>query len=219
MGCIARFGCLIILAILAVAAWLTRDRWMNKLSNAPAAVSTAPVWEPLTPAAGVRAKRAIESLNARTGPVFANLSAGEVATYVFQTVSKTIPSTADSVEAAVIGDALFVRAIVPVKDVAGSGILGPLGGLLNDREKLSLGGTFRVVRPGLSEFRIREIKLRDFKVPSGAIPALLKQLSKGARPEGIAADALAVPTPQTLADVRIANNRVTLYKTTPGTPP
>ena len=65
---------------------------------------------------------------------------------------------------------LFVRAIIPVKDLAGSGVLGPLGSLLNDRERLSFGGTFRVVRPGLSEFQIREIKLRDFKVPSGAIP-------------------------------------------------
>lgn len=219
MGCIARLGCLVVLAILAVGAWFTRDRWMTKVTGAAPIVATAPLWEPLSPAAGAKGKRTIESLQSASGPVFANLSAGEIASYVFQTVGRTLPTSADSVEAAVIGDALYVRAIVPIKDLAGSGVLGPLGSLLNDREKITIGGGFRVVRPGLSEFQVREIKLRDFKVPSGAIPRLVQQLSRGNRPEGIAADALPVPTPRSLADVRIANHKVTLYKTTPGQTP
>jgi hypothetical protein len=221
MGCLARLGCLVVLVVLGVCAWLTRDKWMTKVSGgAPAAaVSTAPVWEPLSPEAGARGKRVIESLQSTGGPVFANLRAGEIASYVFETVGRTLPATADSVEAAVIGDALYVRAIVPVKDLAGSGVLGPLGSLLNDREKISIGGTFHVIKPGLSEFQVREVKLRDFKLPSGAIPRLLQQLSKGKRPEGISPDALPVTTPKSLADVRIANHQVTLYKTPSGANP
>ena len=221
MGCFARLGCLVVLAICAVGAWLTRDTWMSKVSGAPpaVAVSTAPTWEPLSPEAGARGKRVIETLQSSGGPVFANLRAGEIASYVFETVGRTLPASADSVEAAVIGDALYVRAIVPMKDIAGSGVLGPLGSLLNDREKISIGGTLRVIRPGLSEFQVREVKLRDFKLPSGAIPRLLQQLSKGTRPEGISADALPVATPMSLADVRIANHQVTLYKTTHGAKP
>ena len=221
MGCIARLGCLAVLAVLAVGAWFTRGQWMSRIGagSAPtAAVSTAPVWEPVSPEAGARGKRAIESFATPSGPVFTNLKAGEIASYVFQTIGRALPASADSVEAAVIGDALFVRAVVPIKDLAGSGALGPLGGLLNDRERISLGGGFRVVRPGLSEFQIREIKLRDFKVPSGAIPRLVQQMSKGNRPDGIAANALPVTTPMSLADVRIANGKVTLYKTTPEKP-
>jgi hypothetical protein len=107
-----------------------------------------------------------------------------------------------------------VRAVVPIREIAGTGVLGPLGGLLNDRERLQLGGAFHVLRPGLSEFEVREIKLRDFKVPSGAIPRLVQQISRGNRPEGVAPNALPVTTPRSLADVRIANGRVTLYKTT-----
>lgn len=219
MGCIARLGCLVVLAFLAIGAWFTRDRWMSKVTGSGPAVVTTSTWQPLSPAAGARGKRTIESLQSSTGPVFANLSAAEIASYVFQTVGRTLPTSADSVEAAVIGDALYVRAIVPVRDLAGSGALGPLGGLLNDREKITIGGGFRVVRPGLSEFQVREIKLRDFKVPRGAIPRLLQQISRGNRPDGIAADALPVPTPATLADVRIANGKVTLYKTTPSATP
>ena len=219
MGCIARFGCLVVLACLAVGAWFTRDRWMTKVTGTAPVVAATSTWQPLSPAAGARGKRTIESLQSASGPVFANLSAAEIASYVFQTVGRTLPTSADSVEAAVIGDALYVRAIVPMRELAGSGALGPLGGLLNDREKITIGGGFRVVRPGLSEFQVREIKLRDFKVPSGAIPRLLQQIGRGNRPQGIAADALPVPTPNTLADVRIANGKVTLYKTTPGATP
>lgn len=219
MGCIARLGCLVLLAVLAVGAWFTRDRWMTKVTGAAPVASTAPLWEPLSPAAGERGRRAIESFSSSSGPVFTNLKAGEIASYVFETVGRTLPASSDSVEAAVIGDALYVRAIVPIKDLAGSGVLGPLGSLLNDRERISLGGSFRVVRPGLSEFQVREVKLRDFKLPSGAIPRLVQQLSKGKRPDGIAPDALPVTTPKSLADVRIANHQVTLYKTTPGANP
>jgi hypothetical protein len=221
MGCIARLGCLVVLVILGVCAWFTRDKWMPKITSGPpaAAVSTAPVWEPLSPAAGARGKRVIESLQSSGGPVFANLRAGEIASYVFETAGRTLPASADSVEAAVIGDALCMRAIVPMKDIAGSGVLGPLAGLLNDKEKLSICGGFRVVHPGLSEFQVREVKLREFKLPSGAIPRLLQQISKGNRPAGISADALPVATPKSLADVRIANHQVTLYKTTPGANP
>jgi hypothetical protein len=129
---------------------------------------------------------------------------------VFPTTWKTY----EPISAAVIGDALYVSAIVPMKDIAGTGALGPLGGLLNSREKITIGGGFRVVHPGLSEFQVREIKIRDFKVPSGALPRLVQQISRGNRPEGIAADALPVPTPRNLADVRIANGKVTIYKTT-----
>jgi hypothetical protein len=218
MGCIARLGCLVLLACLAVAGWLTRDRWMHKLTGGSATVSTAPVWQSLSPAAGARGKRAIDDLSNSSGPVFKNLTASEVASYVFQTVARTIPASADSAEAAVIGDALYVRAVLPMREIAGSGVLGPLAGLMNDRERLQLGGTFHVIRPGLSEFEVREVKLRDFKVPSGAIPRLLQQISRGTRPEGVAANALPVTTPRSLADVRIANGQVTLYKATGGTP-
>jgi len=221
MGCIARIGCLAMVVLLALAGWLTRDQWLPKLTGHSATGGSVAesTWQPLSPEAGSRGKRKIDELSSGSGPVFTNLTASEVASYVFQTVARTIPQSADSAEAAVIGDALYVRAVVPVREIAGTGVLGPLGGLLNDRERLQLGGSFHVLRPGLSEFVVREIKLRDFRVPTGAIPRLVQQISRGNRPEGVAPNALAVTTPRSLADVRIANGRVTLYKTTGGTTP
>ena len=220
MGCFARLGCLVMLAVLAICGWLTRDRWLHKITgSSPATTAAASPWQPLSPEAGSRGKRKLDELANPSGPVFTNLSASEVASYVFQTVARTIPASADSAEAAVIGDALYVRAVLPVREIAGSGVLGPLAGLLNDRERLQLGGSFRVIRPGLSEFEVREIKLRDFNVPKGAIPRLVQQISRGNHPEGVSPNALAVTTPRSLADVRISNGRVTLYRATAGANP
>lgn len=215
MGCLRRMGCLVVLLLLVLGLWLTQGKWMPIVRPRPQAEPAAErVWQPLSPQAAERGRRAIDGLAAPRGPVYTNLSANEIASYVVTAAGGAFPSSADSVEAAVIGDVLYVRAIVPTKDIARSGVLGPLAGLLNEREKVSLGGSFHVIRPGLSEFQLRDVKLRDFSVPQAAIPRLVQQITRGKRTPGVAADALPVPTPRTLADVRIANGRVTLYKTT-----
>jgi hypothetical protein len=218
MGCLRRVGCLVLLLAIIVGLWITQDRWMRffrRSGGASAETTSERVWQPLSPDAAARGRRAIEGLSSTRGPVYANLTANEIASYVVQAAGGAFPASADSVEAAVIGDVLYVRAIVPTKDIARSGALGPLAGLLNERERISLGGSFHVIRPGLSEFQLRDVKLRDFSVPRGAIPRLVQQISKGRKTPGVADDALPVPTPASLADVRIANGRVTLYKTTP----
>lgn len=217
MRCLGRMGCLLLVLVVAGALWLTRDKWWRYLPGSHGTVAvTEPLWEPLSPEAAARGKRVIDGLNARSGPVFANLKGVEAASYVFERAGAALPAASDSAEAAVIGDALYVRAVVPMKAVAASGALGPFGGLLNEREPLTLGGTFHVIRPGLSEFRVREVKLRDFKVPSGIVPRLVKQLDHGPRPDGVSPDGIPVQTPPALADVRIGNHRVTLYRTSPG---
>ena len=217
MGCLRRAGCLLVLAVIAVGLWVTQDSWLRvvRRSQPQPATPVARVWQPLSPEAAARGKRAIDGLASTRGPVYANLTADEIASYVVSAAGGAFPASADSVEAAVIGDVLYVRAIVPTKDIASSGVLGPLAGLLNEREKISLGGSFHVVRPGLSEFQLRDVKLREFSVPKRAIPRLVQQITKGRRTDGVAENALPVPTPPSLADVRIANGRVTLYKTTP----
>ena len=204
------------------AGWLTRDRWLHRVTGSSPATTTTtttatgPVWEPLSPEAGARGKRALDALSRPSGPVFTNLTAGEVASYVFQSASRTLPASADSVEAAVIGDALYVRAVLPVKDLAGSGALGPLARAPQRaraaaaRRKLPRHPAWaqRVPDPRDQAARLQGAD----RAPSRGI---VTQISRGTRPEGVAADALPVTTPRDLADVRIANGRVTLYRTTP----
>jgi hypothetical protein len=99
--------------------------------------------------------------------------------------------------------------------LGGASALGALGGVLEEREKVQLTGTFRVVKPGLAEFLVKDVSLRNIAVPHGMIPTLVRRLDRGSRDEGLSAGALAVPIPRYVGDIRVANGKVTLYKTTP----
>jgi hypothetical protein len=71
------------------------------------------------------------------------------------------------------------------------------------------------VRPGVGEFDVKEVTLRDFKAPRGMIPRLMTRLTRGQRPEGVSPSALPLTIPRQVGDVRVANGRITLYKANP----
>jgi len=220
MGCIARLGCLVVLALLAVAAWFTRDRWLDRvpfLNREPSAQSRLPSWQPLTTDGSARARTALRRLEGRSGPVYANVAPGDLAAYIFQELSGALPQSADSVEAAAIGDELFIRAVVPTAMFGDRASLGPMATLLGERERVQFGGRLRIIRPGLGEFRVTELRLRDFSLPRPLIPRIVGQMSRN-RPPDVAQDALPLRTPDHIADVRVANGMVTMYKTLPATP-
>ena len=214
MGCLSRLGCLALVIIIAIIAWLTSDRWLPKLTgHSPAAATAGPVWEPITPQGAERTRQMLVRLNQPSGPVFGNLSGADVASYVYQALSKQLPPSADSIEAAVIGDRLYIRASVRLQDLGGTSVLGPLASMLGERERMEFGGTFHVIRPQLAEFEVKDIKIRDLSLPQAMIPRVLGQTERGSRPQGLSPDGLPLVVPKYLGDVRIANGRVTLYKT------
>lgn len=217
-GCLRRLGCLVVLAI-AVAAWFTRDMWWDRAAarwrggDATTADRGTPTWERLSPEAAERGERAVRALSGKRGPVYATLRPGDLASYVFLSLASTLPPSAKDAEAAVFGDRVYVRALVSLKDLGGVAG-GALGGMLADRDTLRLGGTFEVTRPGLAQFHVKEVQLGSFPLPARTIPALVRRVRRGdvAPGEPLAADALAVPIPEYIGDVRIARGRITLYK-------
>lgn len=213
-GCMKRIGCLVLIIVLAAAAWLTRDRWYHgsAFGGDDGARGATVAWEPLTPEGAERARIAVTSLAPRNGQSFANTRPGDLAAYVFTGISKQLPPSAEDVRAAAIDDRLHVRALVKLSDFGGAKVLGPLAGFLSERDTVEFGGTFEVVRPGLAQFRVREIKLRQLSLPAGAIPKILAQIRRGARPSGIADDALPLEVPTYIGDVRVGKGKVTLYK-------
>jgi hypothetical protein len=215
MGCIARLGCLVVIVIAAIAGWFTRDLWLPERYRSHAAAASNANWKPITEDGAVRTRAALDKLSQPRGQVFETLSASDLASYAFSELSKRFPGSADSVETLVSGDLVSVRANVKLSDLGGSSALGPLAGMLGDREKIQLTGTFRVLKPGLAEFVVKEVRVRNLALPHGMIPALVKRLDRGMRPAGLSDDALAVPIPRYLGDIRVTNGKVTLYKTTP----
>jgi hypothetical protein len=217
-GCLRRIGCLFVLCIAVVAAYLTRDRWMPLLprvgSSAKATAAAGPAWQPVSDEGAARARRAIESLGRRTGPVFVNLTPGDLASYFYIALSEQLPPSADSIEAATIGNRLYVRAVISLDDFKSADALGPLAGMLGRRERLQMGGTFVVIRPGLAQFLVEDVRLGELPIPRGAIPKLLRQIRRGTRPEGVAETGLPFVVPRYLGDARVSGETVTVYKVT-----
>lgn len=213
MGCLARLGCLLILVLLGIGAWLTRDRWMGYVHLTPPAVSEAPVqWEPLTADGARRAQTAVENLRKVNGPVFQNVAPGDAAAYVMQTLMGRMPAPADSAAAAVVGREVYVRADVKLRELGGSAVLGPLASVLGERESMQVAGTFHVVHPGLTEYRVTQIRLGQVRVPSAIIPRLLARAAHAAGLDSVHAQTISIATPNSLADIRVADGHLTLYK-------
>lgn len=218
-GCLQGIGCLVLIAVVAVGGWMTRSRWLPRLGlddhASAAAGSLAERWAPVTEEGSARAKQTVERLGSRTGPVFANIAPADLVSYLFEALSRELPPSAENVEAAVIGDRLYVRASVKLADFGGRGALGPLAGVLGDREPVRFGGTLDIVKPGLAEFRVLDLQVKDLSIPPPMIPRLLQSVARGRRPAGVSPDALPLGVPAYIADVRVHDGAITLYKTVP----
>src|SRR4029079_1777502 len=99
-------------------------------------------------------------------------------------------------------------------DFGGSAVLGPLGALIGDRDTIQLGGTIHVLKPGTGEFQVKDVRIGSFPVPNALIPKIIKRMRKGTMPEGIADNALPMKLPDYIGDVRIADEKITVYKAT-----
>lgn len=210
MGCIARLGCLFVLAIACVVGWFTRDRWLPERFRTKPAAPAATAWQPVTQSGADRTKSALSKLSEPRGPVFQNLTAGDVASYAFAEFGKRVGGSADSIAARIDGDRMTMRATVRLADLKGK--LGPLGGMLADRETVELSGTVQMIKPGLAALSVQTAKVGRIALPQGMIPRLVREIDNGRRPEGLPDNALPLQVPAYVGDIRIGNGKVTLYK-------
>ena len=217
-GFFRRLGCLIIFIAILAAVWYWYARVEEpstaKVTAAPGGTATSvnTGWQPLTSSDAERGRLAVQSLGRQSGPVFANMTPAEAASYIFTVIAKQLPPSAKNAEASIVGDRLYVRSDVDLKDFGGSKALGPLGMLLGERDSVRFGGTINMLRPGLGEFLVQEIKLGRFEVPTALIPRLLSQMKRAKQVEGISQNGLPMVMPAYISDVRISNGKITLYK-------
>jgi hypothetical protein len=209
-GCLRKLGCLVFLLIAAGAAWY----WYARVP-APAArhtsSSSTQVWEPLSQPSAVAGGRAVVSLSQRSGPVFANLTPAQAASYIFLVAARQLPPSARKIEASAVDNLLRVRAEVALRDLGGPAVLGPVASLFGDRDTVEFGGSIQVLRPGQGEFIIQEMRVGQAPIPSLLIPRLVSRFRKSTV-EGLSDRGLPMKIPPYISDVRIQNGKITLYK-------
>jgi hypothetical protein len=222
-GCFRRLGCLVVLLIVGVFAYFNRakledtyHRYAGGTATTPSADAGSPgTWEPLTADKATKGQRAVQSLSRQSGPVFANLTAGEAASYIFLEAAKQLPPSSENITSAIRNDRLYVRANVALKDFGGSAVLGPLAMMIGDRDTVQLGGVIRVIRPTVGEFQVQDVKIGSLAIPSALVPKLISRMRKGTMPDGISPNGLPMKLPDYIGDVRITNGRIVVYKNVP----
>ncbi|MEQ1692733.1 MAG: hypothetical protein ABMA00_15690 [Gemmatimonas sp.] len=244
MGCLSRVGCLVVVAGAgAVGWWLYGDRLPSELTRAagraadkvgeatggitPSEEATRRgsartpeariAWATIGATADTRSGgEAIAALTRRDGPAYVTLGAADVAALLSSALPKQLPKSASSPQLALDGDQLLVRAAIDVSEIAGDGTLGRLlGTALTGRDSVRFGGTIEPLRPGFAQYRVESLRVKGMDVPPRLIPVFVGAMRRGPRAAGLADNALALPLPRSVADLRIANGRLTLYKAVP----
>jgi hypothetical protein len=229
-GCLGRIGCLIIVAVVGAIAWFTQDAWLPRVraeftTSAPSAkrgptsgnsgAAADPGWTLLSADGAERGREAVAKLNQKNGPSYVNVGAADLAAFVLDSVLHGFSASATGAEAIARDDRLYLRAQVSAADLGGPKTLGPLSGLVQGKQELTIGGRLEVVSPGQAQFRVEEVSVGELKLPTAIIPKLIERATIKHRDPSVPSNAIPVQVPSTLADVRVSKGHITLYKTTP----
>jgi hypothetical protein len=222
-GCLRRVLLLVVLLVVGAVAALTRDRWLPVVRGEqprPAAPDSAAVrvdtgWVRVTYSAAERGRATLGRLKSPKGPAYVRLAPAEFAALVLDSLGARLPASADSLAVRVEGRELQVRMSVKLGDLGGQQVLGPLAGMLGDRERLVLGGTVEGASGGRALLRPTSVRVGEFAVPGPVIPRLVGTLTRGGAAPGGERGTLALTLPPGVGDVRVADGKVTLYRPVP----
>ena len=207
MGCLTfpfkLLGLLLFIALL-VAGWFYRDRLLEWSRGA---VGTRPpsaeVGTP-GPAALSRARSALARLG-RSGVDSVVLGPDETASLLRDAVGPAVATQIDSLRVQLSEGRIGFRASLRTARLPRE-LLGPLAIAVRSREPISASGTVRMVRPGGAEWVIDRLTVRDFPLPSEAVPKVIGRAfgdsSRGSLP---------LKLPPSVRDLRVHPAGVTLF--------
>jgi hypothetical protein len=230
-GCLRRAVFLVVLLLMVPLAYATRDRWLpivrGAAGGAAKAVTDASTdsaamraadtgWASLSFPASEKGRQAVSRLASGKGPAMVILGAPEFAGALLDSLTAQLPPSTDSVQVRAEGNELQIRASVKLGDLGGRAVLGPMASMLGDRERLTLGGTLEPgTTPGVAEFTLTRVRIGDVALPGPLVPKLLQAIRRGATGSASASGALPIRLPAGVGDVRVAQGRITLYRTAP----
>jgi hypothetical protein len=181
MGCLTApfkvLGCLGLIALLVIG-WLYRDRVLREGRRLLGQVQThdAPAGSArgrpgARSLASARAK--IDSLNGwRADSVV--LTASEVASLMGSGLAPKFRGELDSLQVELLPDEVTVRARLRTRRLAPE-LVGPLAAALGPTEPVAVTGPLRVTGPGIGEWAVRSVQIRDFPLPAPAVSRLVSR--------------------------------------------
>lgn len=217
-GCLRNFlasvGCLTLLFLGSFFAWHYRSQLLGLYrsvrgertadSSAPRAGAAGSVPGRATPQALTSARRKQELIGRASGPPYVVLDASEMVALIVEGLAPAARRALDSVEVVLLEDRFVLRA--QLLTGALQGLLGPLAGMLDGSEPLTVAGPASVTRPGVVAWEPDSFMVRAFPFPREAIPSLVDRLSGGS--DG----AFLVPVPKTVVDLKISPEGVVFYR-------
>lgn len=226
MSCLSRVGCVTVAALFGAGAWwlyggsvpafLPKLGRVSESGKAASSRDARPIaWASLKDA-DQNAGDIIARLEARSGPAYVTVTAADLAAVLSSGLSRALPASASSAGVAIDDDLVRLRAVIPLRELGGDAIPSLIGGVLTDRDTVEMAGTLDLARTGVAEYRVRELRVRSIDVPPRLIPPLMRSFRNRARQtDSLADDAVGIPLPKSVADLRVARGTVTLYKTAP----
>jgi hypothetical protein len=211
-GVIRLFVFLLLLLGVAAAWWyrapLTRtvERFLGRRPTPLPAVSPDSGVGAPSPTALTSAQSKLAALGRVRGPDSVVLTPNEMASLVGSGIDWSVRRSFDSLRVELGEGVLAVHARLDTRLIP-TEALGPLRGLLADREPLRIAGPVTILRPGLARWTVRELSVRGFPFPPPAVRSLARQAA-GADSTG----AVALRVDSAIAGVAIHPARVVLYR-------
>lgn len=199
------------LLVLAGGAFYTRHRWLPLVTPGAGNSTASLEWTPLSADGAARAKRAIDRFNRVDGPVFANVAAADLASFLLDSATTGMTFGDRVVEATLRRRQILLRTRLRVGDL-GADNLPLLGGVADKTATVVIGGTPAVARPGVGVWRVNEIDVDAISVPGWAVARVAREVGRYFRLEQAEPGAFQFALPSQVADLRVGESAVTLYK-------
>lgn len=182
------------------------DRLVGRRTTALPKVSADSGIGAPTPAALAAAQRKLAALAQPRGPDSVVLTPNEMASLVGNGIDWSVRKTFDSLRIELAEGSIAVNARLDTRLIP-QDALGPLRGLLAEREPIRIAGPLRIAWPGMARWTVRSIALRGFPFPPPAVKALARQTA-GADTSG----SVGLQVDPAVADLAIHPTSVVLYR-------
>ena len=212
VGCLramaVRAGCTVMLAVAIAAAFLYRDHLVDFYRQWRGRGET---FVPPARSGSANAARKLETLARPGGPAYVDVVAGDVAAVIDEALARSGGRRViDSLRVALLEDQVRVRGSLDLSGVP-RGLLGPLAGMVDEREPVTIGGPLSVDSSGQLYITVTYLQLRDFPFPRATVPRILE----AARIPGAQGARVPLPGLPRVGDVRVRPGSVRFYRVSP----